>query len=319
MSDSNLPTPRGLSQLDPGGVLKNSHEQKAEALRTIDIDNIVGSFFSRADVTYNPQGSATSATFYYDKTRHITKVTAIADVSGSLDGKYFLLDTELGNNKFYVWYNVDGANNDPSIVGRTGIEVAINSNDSAAIVALATRNVLQLYPYFTLNIPTGITDITIVIGNIENGVSDGAVEGDTGFTFTLNQTGVSEVVKEITLPYLNGVKYVYNEYEKTFDIFPTQTVSVELADRGKTPTVINQTLTLASTEYNIALPDGTKKFILSARDNDVTLKLRYASSSTYLTIRRGVAYEEKDIETLSVTLYIESDKPNKIVELVYWT
>lgn len=74
-------TVKGLSQLDPGGVLKNSHEIEAEALRTIDIDNLVGSFFSRADVTYNPQGSAIGASFYYDVTKGVYEIGVAADVA----------------------------------------------------------------------------------------------------------------------------------------------------------------------------------------------------------------------------------------------
>ena len=95
---NNRRTEKGLSQLDPGGVLRNAHEIEAEALRTIDIDNLVGSYFSRADVTYNAEGSATAASFYYDVSKGIYEIGVSADIAGSLNGKYFTLDAGSGKN-----------------------------------------------------------------------------------------------------------------------------------------------------------------------------------------------------------------------------
>lgn len=216
---SSYPLPKGLSQLDPGGVLKNSHEIQAEALRTIDVDNLVNAFFTRADVTYNGSGSATAASFYYDKNNQIEVITFFSDISGSLNNKYWTLDGPNGaKNKYYIWYNVDNTGTDPAIVGREGIEIPISTNDDADIVSLATRLALNL----NTNIQTEFT-----VKNINNTLRlvaklNGQViflDINSGFTFFAESIGITELVKTIELPYENGIKYVYNTYEKTFTIF----------------------------------------------------------------------------------------------------
>lgn len=58
---------------------------------------------------------------------------------------YWEFDTPAEN--FYVWYNVASAGTDPMIAGRTGIEVAIDTTDSAATVATKTVTTLSTF-YF---------------------------------------------------------------------------------------------------------------------------------------------------------------------------
>lgn len=51
---------------------------------------------------------------------------------------------------YYAWFNVDGGGTDPSIVGRTAVEVAINSTDALAVIAeklaTATNNLVFSVP-----------------------------------------------------------------------------------------------------------------------------------------------------------------------------
>lgn len=85
------------------------------------------------------------------------------------------------------------------------------------------------------------------------------------------------------------------------------------------PLIVEIPLAVAGTEYPYLLPVGTKQFVLSARQDNVTLHVGYATTSTYLTVRRGCFYSESEKTLTGITLHITSDKPTTVVELLVWT
>jgi hypothetical protein len=66
-------------------------------------------------------------------------LTAVADVAGSLNNKYFTLEVPepdgLSTKPYYVWLNVNAAGVDPAVAGRTGVVVALATGATAAQVA----------------------------------------------------------------------------------------------------------------------------------------------------------------------------------------
>lgn len=209
------PTRKYLSNLDPGGVLKNAHSQEADALRVIDTNNIVGQYWSHVVLTYDANDSVDNAKFYYDKTRGIYEITLIADVVGSLNNKYFTIDTGQTEKKYYVWYNVDGTGSDPNIPDREGIEIPIQQNDAAEFVALATQMFLNLKPELKV---TKLLNAKIKIENNLSGTSS-LDDFNTGFNFVTVEQGVSELIRDYDFPELQDAKYVYNPYERTFEVY----------------------------------------------------------------------------------------------------
>lgn len=102
-----------------------------------------------------------------------TIITFSADVSNSLNSKYFLIYSANNATEYYVWYNTGGGI-DPMIPGATGIEVVIPTNATAIEVTLATYNSFAPYfNYFTVtyktntftpsNINTGTNVITLAV------------------------------------------------------------------------------------------------------------------------------------------------------------
>lgn len=108
-------------------------------------------------------------------------IEAVADVSGSLNDTYFLIDGADGDD-WYVWFNVDTGGTDPALPDRTGIQVAISEDDTAATVGGALRTALAAC--------TSIANITGAGADADfdqsqagaGSVVDGAVP--TGFTIT---------------------------------------------------------------------------------------------------------------------------------------
>ncbi len=67
-------------------------------------------------------------------------ITAVADVSGSLNSKFFTIDGADGTD-WYVWFD-NGTGVDPAPTGRTGVHVTYTNDDSAATLGGLIRTAL---------------------------------------------------------------------------------------------------------------------------------------------------------------------------------
>ena len=79
-------------------------------------------------------------------------------------GDYFEIHNGGNANQYYVWYNVSGGSNtDPAPGGYTGIEVTINSSDSAATVASETNTALSALVAMTSSVVGNIVTVTATV------------------------------------------------------------------------------------------------------------------------------------------------------------
>lgn len=79
------------------------------------------------------------------KLQQITQITVPSGAQFTLSGagKYFETYNAGNANQYYVWYNVNGTNSDPAVGGFTGVQVAILSGDTAALVASKTATAIN--------------------------------------------------------------------------------------------------------------------------------------------------------------------------------
>lgn len=115
----------------------------------------------------------------------VTHVTCVADSSGSLAGKYFLISAGDSGTDYYVWYKVSGSGSDPSISGRTGVEVDISTNASANTVASATQAVIDALSTFSAMVSTNVVSVTAALG----GLTAAPSAGTSGFTVSVITKG----------------------------------------------------------------------------------------------------------------------------------
>lgn len=89
-----------------------------------------------------------------------------------------------------------------------------------------------------------------------------------------------------------------------------------------TPLILNVPLAVADTEYAVAVPAGTKRFMLKIRDDDSKYLIAYnpgETTSNFVTKARGTTYESYDIDlTTDLTVYIQCNKASKILEVMIW-
>jgi len=116
----------------------------------------------------------------------VTDVTAVADVGGSLNNKYFYINSAYDDTEYYVWINVASGGTDPAIPGKTGIEVAISTNATAADIGGQLRSDINAVADFTTGGSGSLCTVTCVDSGSVSPPSDA---GTTGFTINVTTAG----------------------------------------------------------------------------------------------------------------------------------
>ena len=114
-------------------------------------------------------------------------VQCVADVAGSLAGKYFTFYTAADAVKYVAWYKVSGSGTAPVVSGATLVEVDITTGDTADNVASATNTAVDALAGVS---STVLTD-TVTITNDAKGAATNVAANTSGFTVGVSTAGVS--------------------------------------------------------------------------------------------------------------------------------
>lgn len=109
----------------------------------------------------------------------VQTVTTVADSSGSLNNKYFLLQTANGAQKYAPWINVNGAGVAPVVAGYTAVEVTVATDATASAVATALAAALAVAGIASAIAATATVTVTLSA----TGPFVPASDVDTGFSF----------------------------------------------------------------------------------------------------------------------------------------
>jgi hypothetical protein len=128
-------------------------------------------------------------TVYFGKSQvQIQTIKCVADVSSSLQNKYFVFHDAAGAKR-YAWINVGAAGVDPAPVGSwTGHAVAISANATAGAVATALTAVLTAVTGFD----AAASGSTVTLTHTDTGYAQPARDIDTSFAFKVTQVGSIE-------------------------------------------------------------------------------------------------------------------------------
>src|SRR5690606_7801505 len=135
------------------------------------------------DVTITGTG-ANDGTFRVLKAQEKRKQVTDAQIIRSQDittGDYWLYDTP--TTGYYVWYNKAGGGGDPAVAGRTGIEVAVGTNDTSQQNALATALAMDAVVGITAAVLSGSV---VRVTNDDFGPSTDAANGNMGAGFAVS-------------------------------------------------------------------------------------------------------------------------------------
>ena len=148
----------------------------------------------------------------------VTKVDAVADSSRSLNSKYFLIngvtadstkDVGFKVTEYYVWIDVDNSGSDPSLSGKTGVEVDISINANASTVASAISSALGALDDFNGS-TTGVSSASIQ--NANKGSVTEASDVNTGFTITTTTSGVGLLSSNLKFPEDTSLYFIRGDH-----------------------------------------------------------------------------------------------------------
>ena len=139
---------------------------------------------------------STSMSHTYDFVEGIKQqvaITCVADVSNSLNGKYFLLDTSTAS--LCVYFETTTAT-DPAITGRTSVKVSISTGDSAANVATKLSNKLstRLFDFSSVSVLSNVvTTVDILYVEVVSSVA-----GTSGFSISNTLGRGEKIARNVT-------------------------------------------------------------------------------------------------------------------------
>jgi len=137
--------------------------------------------------------------------QEITQIVCRPDEGGSLQNKYFFINaievdttTDVGYKivEYYVWLDVSSGGSDPSLSGKTGIEVDISTDDDAATVATAVKNTLNDLSNFSASISSNVVTVT----NTNRGSVTDASDFNTNNAISTTTQGTGQLAGNIKYP-----------------------------------------------------------------------------------------------------------------------
>lgn len=133
---------------------------------------------------YNLYYFKSDATPYsFNDAVQVTKINAVSDQTNSLDEATFEIDSP--TTEYLVWYNTSGiaGSGQPTAPGKTLVEVMINENESAGMVAKKTQVALDALADFQASVTEGSAEVTSIKtkANVENSL-DGKYFGISGIS-----------------------------------------------------------------------------------------------------------------------------------------
>lgn len=118
-----------------------------------------------------------------------TGIECVADVAGSLNNKFFIINSAHDAQKYLVWFNVNSEGVEPELSGMTGVEVALATGALASAVATAVASALDGLSAFVASAVGSMVTCT----NAAQGVTSAPSEGNSGFTITIPTPGANQL------------------------------------------------------------------------------------------------------------------------------
>lgn len=123
---------------------------------------------------------------------YVFEITTVADVSGSLNSKYFYFNSADNATRYYAWIDVSGAGVDPNVPGRTGVQISISTNDTANTVASTIQSQINALADFSASVLGNVVTVTNAAAGDNDIARNGYFTTSPGFTFNNIGTGIQD-------------------------------------------------------------------------------------------------------------------------------
>lgn len=214
---------KGTSQYDGQQVLKDVHSLPGHYLRTRDAFSVVTSYFDSFEVTYDNNNNPSLIQYFVGISPHLTTIGTVGDVNSSLSGTGFIISDGKKEKRYAIYYTVSGNGEAPNLEGVLNIEVPLELNDGAQIVALATKAALDSTGKFTTNRLNSVLEIEAC----DLGVTNNTINFGSNFIIQ-NTSGIRNNVDDVCITYSQEghpiwqgqelKNHRYNIYTAKFDV-----------------------------------------------------------------------------------------------------
>jgi hypothetical protein len=269
---------KNSSFYDTGQIFKEVHDFHGKTLRVSDSRSVVDQFYTHFRVEYTSDNLPSKVSYFRGTQAHKTTIGCVSDLDGSLQNTYIRIFSAPDNKAFHLWFNVDNEGSAPIVQNSTAIEIPINSNDDALVIAMAISLVLNtLHKHdFVVTRNNAVVEIaTSGLGIVTN-------SQDFGTEFALvNTVGKQELINSISIgydgqdPIYKGQvlkNYIFNVFSGQFELkedLSATTVEVSWDEIATTFPEPNRELytykknSVAVQETLVTYVDSTRKQIVS--------------------------------------------------------
>jgi hypothetical protein len=143
---------------------------------------------SSAIISYPAEGEVKFASSA-GSVAEVSAFTAVADVAGSLNNKYFLISSP--TVAYSVWMNINSAGSDPLVAGTTGVEIAAATGATGITIAGAIKTALNALGGANVVFTAVGTTASMVVTNTVAGKATSIGAGNSGFTVSTTTNGVT--------------------------------------------------------------------------------------------------------------------------------
>lgn len=248
-------------------------------------------------------------------------------------GQYFLINSALDATEYYVWYNIDGLGGDPAPLGKTPIQININSTDSALQVASATAAALELNVDFTASASSNSVTVEAVgFGPTTTAVNVTVAgpffitilqKGQWSFLEAINPKAVSETAITITdVLQCHRPAMLFSEYDASVagDTFMVSTNFLGNASQGSFPIVevldqetIIVSGTMASVEERPLSPNEGSVLIQEQNPYTAYKKIKFVSTDGANELRGNVVlYGRENANKVNEDAGVQISTMNKL-------
>lgn len=91
--------------------------------------------------------------------------------------------------------------------------------------------------------------------------------------------------------------------------------------QAKEPTIYNLSMPLAGTEYSQVISANAKQIMVRMRVRG-RAQIAFASGNSgtlFFTLEPGCVYSQENLDLEGVTIYLQSNVPNQVAEILEWT
>lgn len=248
------------NQYDSGNIIKEVGDFEGQHLRVVDSRSAADQYYSHFRTTYNGSDLPTQVTYYRGTSPNKTNITCTADVAGSLNNKYFFIYDNPSDTKYHVWFNVSGAGVNPAPANSTAIEVTINTNDPAIIVAAAIA--LTINAVYSRKFKPTRNGSVVEIETVKYGLVTASSDFNTGFSI-INTLGTQVITNKIDITY-DGSDPIYEGQTLkgyTYDIYSGKFIPATNSSGGSSG------VTKIKPFGNLAMPD-INRYLTSSQSYD---------------------------------------------------